>query len=835
MPSKEGDFMKSVKHSIAMVAAISVASLMLASDLVRARSPECVKDGKKFGVVEGNFREEWYSYQERADSYLEGECWEDALSDYERAIRLREGVDRAAELPGCDRRRARAYGMHFLDWFGHRGRGIALFELGRIDEAIAALEFSLKCTESSQAQFYLDKARAEKLRRDGGDIAAPVIKSVRLLRDEPVRSYVREGTPVPPPGYDRYLAVPYYFTLEDIEFIIENLSRAQKRDRQYVRSLVPGWGHLVISWKSADEIAGEFVKAGKLYLVVESEDDQGVQFVESEQVRSPYTFAQKTRADVFPIEISSPLLPAPDEEFSLDQLEPEDLFTLSIEETADRVKIRVAAIDLLGKRTEKTVSLRIDREGPRISIQEVKLSPAGDQAVIRGYIEDESGVQSFQFGGRTPKSLPDHRFEVAVPVGPDRRVKFEAADPLGNLTSGWLDLSDLKKGSRLETPVRWAGLSRSRLGLASREATGLHDLSPVSRPAPYSAWRYLPETGFAFPGAVFELAQNEVKWSEIENAPQAPPLIRLKTQTQAIYTNQVNIEGSALGQGGVLTSLRVNGRSVMRGHRSNAVFNRLLYLRPGKNLIKVEARDDNGLSSEQTITITRIVPRVNTVAERLVVSLLPFYIDPGFVDIGELAFDNMVTALVQQRRFRYVDRSQVNAAVREMRLSGRGLTDPNTAVRAGKITNAEAIIIGVVKETETSVELKTQVVDVESSRIMLTRDAFHQEKSLENIRFLAQGLAVKIKNSFPIVTGAISSSQGRTVIINLGSRQRLRPGMKVVLFKIIPKTNASGQPIGADTEKIGEGTIMAVTGSNSTIQVTSSSATPQAQDMVVTK
>jgi hypothetical protein len=155
-------------------------------------------------------------------------------------------------------------------------------------------------------------------------------------------------------------------------------------------------------------------------------------------------------------------------------------------------------------------------------------------------------------------------------------------------------------------------------------------------------------------------------------------------------------------------------------------------------------------------------------------------------------------------------------------------------VQAGKITNAEAIIMGVVFETPQSIEVKAQVVDVDSSRVMVTRDAYHQDKSLRTLQFICRGLAVKLRNAFPIVQGNVTDA-GRNARISLGRRNRIGPGMKVVFFQVIPKRDASGEPIGADTRKIGTGTVSSVSVSSSVVETNRLSGSLTSQDLVMTK
>jgi hypothetical protein len=819
-----------------MVGLMALTVSGITTDAMAKKAPDCEKGGVKYGVVEGNFREEWYSYQERAESYLAGECFEPALSDFESAIKLRTAIDRAAKTPGCDTRRARSYGMHFEDWFGHRGRGISLYQLGNIDQAIKELEFSLKCTESSQAQYFLDKARAKKLKTSGADTSNPVLKSVRLVRTEPRIDFIKEGSPSPAPGYDKYLSFPYYFTVDEIETILEGLSKKQRKQLD----LSPGWGHQVISWKSADEIPSLTVSQGSFYAVVEAEDDQGVQFVEASGTKSPYIFAQKKRADIFPLKIEAEASGA-EEETDIENMETRDLFFIPIEEARGGANLNFSVTDLLGKKGEKSLALVIDNVGPQISIEDVKRTPDG-KAKIQGIWDDDSGISSFKIGGVVPGKAGGNGFEVTAPVE-NERVRFEIVDKAGNMTSGVINLGQRPKGTKALPPFRWTKAIRKLYRLAALDVFDAPVLASPPRPADLHPWTNEPRP---WPDVVpvmedpIELAVDvEMYWNEVQNTlgmtPQPPDII-LKAMYNKVYTNQIYLEGRAVGKGAMLTSVTVNRRNVLKSPRSNAFFNKLVYLRPGRNSIQIQAVDEKGQVAKQTLNITRIVPKVRTVAERLAVSMLPFYQNPSFKEIGDVAYDNLATNLIRQRRFRYVDRSKVNAAIREARLSGTGLVNAGTAVRAGRMTNSEAIIIGVVRETPTSIEVKAQVVDVETSRIMVTRDAFHQDKSLGNLQFITRGLATKLKNAFPIVQGNIQKSQGNSVVITLGRRNRIKPGMKVVFFKVIPRTDAAGNPIGVDTQKIGYGSVMSTSSSASTVQVTKTQgAAPKAQDLVITK
>jgi hypothetical protein len=116
-----------------------------------------VKDGKQYGIVKsGTFRHRWWNYFERGLSYAEGKFYQDAVSDFQEAIRQREK----------DQRRARTYGMHFIDYFPHRELGIVYFEKGNLQSAKMELELSLSQFPSAKTQFYLDRVRKQLIKEE---------------------------------------------------------------------------------------------------------------------------------------------------------------------------------------------------------------------------------------------------------------------------------------------------------------------------------------------------------------------------------------------------------------------------------------------------------------------------------------------------------------------------------------------------------------------------------------------------------------------------------------------------------------------------------------------
>ena len=136
-------------------------------------SKQYIKNGKEYGTVKGVFRARWWNYYERALSYVDGEFYQEAVTDLIQAIHQRTK----------DQRMARTYGMHFTDYFPHRELGIAHYRLGDPEAALRELELSLKQFPSAKAGFYLDRVRKALIERGAKEVAPPRL-ALRFKTDE---------------------------------------------------------------------------------------------------------------------------------------------------------------------------------------------------------------------------------------------------------------------------------------------------------------------------------------------------------------------------------------------------------------------------------------------------------------------------------------------------------------------------------------------------------------------------------------------------------------------------------------------------------------------------
>lgn len=108
-------------------------------------------------------RPSWWAFYRRALNRARNEDWDGARED----LRTVLGDMPGAIYPGPveDQRRAKTYGLHFLDdYFPHRELGVCYFFLADLEAAERELRRSLDVIRTSRAMHYLNEVHREKLK-----------------------------------------------------------------------------------------------------------------------------------------------------------------------------------------------------------------------------------------------------------------------------------------------------------------------------------------------------------------------------------------------------------------------------------------------------------------------------------------------------------------------------------------------------------------------------------------------------------------------------------------------------------------------------------------------
>ncbi|MDY0038816.1 MAG: CsgG/HfaB family protein [Desulforhabdus sp.] len=443
------------------------------------------KETKSYPVTKRPFRGRWWNYYERALSYQAERYWKQAEADLREALRRRER----------DQRRARTYGMHFINYFPHRELGIVLFYQGRFEEAAFELEESLSSESSAKAQFYLDLTRKQKILKESQDTSAPDIQI-----SSPAGESFTNSAAVLVKGVatdDCYVksvevngqAIRIDLSAPKVPFETycplksgKNLIRVAAKDlvgktSQQERVVWADWQGPVLS---IDEpVEGVTKRTTQVRITGYVSDTSGVREIkvnDRQILGGPVKeFALSTTVDLTPAQDTI-------------RIEAQDLAgnhtraeIKLLPELALRRYIQLAAIDPFHLIIASAPSEAADRTSPRVELknwmieQEVFL----DQIYLEGRVWDEDGVRSLKINGQEilrRKGSNVYFGYLAILHPGNNEFSIEAEDTAGNRTEKKLAINrKLRKIHALESRLTVALLPLERKN--DREELHDHDIA----------------------------------------------------------------------------------------------------------------------------------------------------------------------------------------------------------------------------------------------------------------------------------------------------------------------------------------------------------------------
>jgi TolB-like protein len=198
---------------------------------------------------------------------------------------------------------------------------------------------------------------------------------------------------------------------------------------------------------------------------------------------------------------------------------------------------------------------------------------------------------------------------------------------------------------------------------------------------------------------------------------------------------------------------------------------------------------------------------VKLVGERMGVAVLPFENKGASRDLGEIILDKMITVLVNQERFKIMERAQLNRILEEQSLGSSGIIDASTAAQIGRGIGVDAIIIGSVAATVSgTLSVDARVIDTESAAIIVAEDIYSGSSDAQSVKNAVENLARKITEELPLVEGYIIKIDGDNVILDVGRTGGLKRGMKCHIYKEGEpiKHPITGEILGKETKIMGE-------------------------------
>lgn len=479
-------------------------------------------------------------------------------------------------------------------------------------------------------------------------------------------------------------------------------------------------------------------------------------------------------------------------------------------------EIKIKSTDLLGKVTEKKVQVFGDFEGPLMNVKNLSdgQQVGQNKIVLNGTLADSTGVAKLQVNEQVlaynkEKQL-DFTFTVQLKEGPNK-IMLAATDSAGNTTSGQMNIvyvPKLARGKQAPDTPYWR---REPIRVALK-GSGVYDTG-----APYM----MAAAGPQQMGANFRVNLKDL------------------TETQTVFYENIYIDGTVSGISDI-KSVKINGSPLFIMPGRNIFFNQLVDLKEGENKIVLEVQDASGNTESKTITINRQVPKVHQIGSRMSIAIMPFEKTGELSSSADIIYDNLVSSFADQERFKIVSRgAELETAMREMKLSQTELVDKDKAVQVGKIVAAEGILMGTIRETKDGIEVYARLVNTETSALFDARDVYGSDKSLPQIQYLTNGLALKFKHSFPLLEGMVVQVKGRDIYADFGTAQKIRKDMKFIVFREGEKIvhPVTGKVLGSQSQELGIATVVSVTGDMSIGKLVADfdPSKIQTKDFIITK
>lgn len=453
-------------------------------------------------------------------------------------------------------------------------------------------------------------------------------------------------------------------------------------------------------------------------------------------------------------------------------------------------EIKIKTTDLIGNVTEKKVKVIGDFEGPAFNIKNFTdgQQVGQNKVVLNGALADATGITTFKINDQVLAYNKEREIEFALEVDLTKgknKIQLAATDVAGNTTTGELNLTYVPE-------------------LAQGE--------PFLKDSPENKRDPKDPILLAFSGTVVSDTSQGLFFSA---APKSRAAFRLNfkdlTATQTVFYDTMFIDGSATGTHDI-ESVTINGAPLLVIPGRTVYFNQLMELNEGENKLTIEVMDTKGNTASKTVTVVRKIQKVHEIGSRMSLALMPLMIKGGVSMASDIVYDNLIDAFINQNRFNIVTRSDLEIVLKEQKLSQTDLVDKNTAIRVGKLVAAEGILMGTVRETTDSIEIYVRLVNTETSTLLESKDVFGRDKSISNIEYLSNGLALKFKHSFPLIEGIVIKTKAKNIYADFGSFKGIKKEMKFIVFRqgetiVHPVT---GKILGNETEELGVATVVSV-------------------------
>ena len=398
-------------------------------------------------------------------------------------------------------------------------------------------------------------------------------------------------------------------------------------------------------------------------------------------------------------------------------------------------RVTISATDLLGNTTQHGIIFIADFEAPSMMFEQAVATKEGFDVTVHCY--DEGGVDQISFGSSN---------------------LFKAAS-----SSAGVDMQ----------AVTFSVSSNTVGALVARDVAGHEAVFRLDAEG-LDEWLVSSGLTIRYRGQAAPLSKEK------------EPVHPVGPQEYHVFVPSFYLDGWARDTKGI-RQIRVNGKAELtkvREQTSAVYFNTHLPLVLGTNRVEVVVINQEGETSRKQIHVVRHEPEYTWDEIRLRVVLQPFHSEASTLN-GSVLKARLGEAL-QTRPVRFYvlnrDPRAVTSVERERWLSQLDqLTDPRARLRLQAQMEPDLTFDGFVFPYLDGATVRITVGDVHAEKNLLVEDIFIPVEELEQpSRYQMDGLALKLGQQFPVLTGSIVGTAEQLGVV-LTSDQVVREGTRFIV------------------------------------------------------
>ena len=164
----------------------------------------------------------------------------------------------------------------------------------------------------------------------------------------------------------------------------------------------------------------------------------------------------------------------------------------------------------------------------------------------------------------------------------------------------------------------------------------------------------------------------------------------------------------------------------------------------------------------------------------------------------------MTQALQADGRVTIVERALLDKLLAELKLSSSELTDPQAALRVGKILSARLIATGSLIYPGETGQFSVRLIETETTRVKAsaTEIVTRPDRLSDVVAQVAQTLADTLRHTYPL-QGRIVQVVPEGIFVNLGAERGMAPGLMLQVFGEESPLHIDGKVVGYRREPVG--------------------------------